>query len=133
MLKRTAKRGGWGAGAALALLLALPGCGLLGRGAPAAAASPAESARIRGEVEARLAAEPSIGAGRVRAEVQGATVALHGAVDGFGALQCAIANAGLVRGVDNVVDKMVLRRGPRTVRCLMPRPRSAAPAPAPEA
>ncbi|MET0397379.1 MAG: BON domain-containing protein [Longimicrobiaceae bacterium] len=133
MLKRTARRSGWGAGAALGVLLALPGCGLLGGGPPAAAVSPGENARIRGEVEARLAAEPSIGAGRVRAEVAGATVALHGAVDGFGALQCAIANAGLVRGVDNVVDKMVLRPGPRTVRCLAPRPTAAAADPVPEA
>lgn len=133
MLKRTARLRRRGAGAGLALLLALPGCGLLGRDRAAVVVSPAEIARIRGEVESRLAAEPSIGAGRVRVEVQGATVALHGAVDGFGALQCAITNAGLVRGVDNVVDKMVLRPGPRAVRCLAPRSLAAAPASPPEA
>lgn len=126
MLKRTARLRRRGAG--LALLLVLPGCGLLGGDPPAVAASPAETSRIRGEVESRLAAEPAIGAGRVRVEVQGATVALHGAVDGLGALQCAITNAGLVRGVDNVVDRMVLRPGPRTVRCLAPRSRAAVPA-----
>jgi hypothetical protein len=131
MLKRTARLRRTGAG--LALLLLLPGCGLLGGGRSAVTVNPAENARIRGEVESRLAAEPSIGAGRVRVEVQGSTVALHGAVDGFGALQCAIANAGLVRGVDNVVDRMVLRPGPRTVRCLAPRSLAAAPAAPPEA
>ncbi len=131
MLKRTARLRQRGAG--LALLLALPGCGLPGGDPPAAAASPAETARIRGEVESRLAAEPSIGGGRVRVEVQGATVALHGAVDGMGALQCAISNAGLVRGVDNVVDRMVLRPGPRTVRCLAPRSLATGPGALPEA
>jgi hypothetical protein len=133
MLKRTTRRRGWGAGAGLALLLALPGCGLLGGDRPVFTVSPAETARIRGEVEARLAAEPSIGAGRVKVEVQGGTVALLGAVDGFGALQCAIANAGLVRGVDNVVDKMVLRPGPPTVRCLAPRSLAASARSSPEA
>jgi len=126
MLKRTARLRRTGAG--LALLLLLPGCGMLRRDRSAVAVNPVEDARIRGELESRLAAEPSIGAGRVRVEVQGSTVALHGAVDGFGALQCAIANAGLVRGVDNVVDRMVLRPGPRTVRCLAPRSLAAAPA-----
>jgi hypothetical protein len=131
MLKRTARLRRTGAG--LALLLLLPGCSLLRRDRSAVAVNPAENARIRGEVESRLAAEPSIGTGRLRVEVQGSTVALHGAVDGFGALQCAIANAGLVRGVDNVVDRMVLRPGPRTVRCLSPRSLAAAPAAPPEA
>lgn len=102
-------------------LAVLPGCGLLGGGAPPVAVDPSEDARIRAEVEARLAAEPAIGARQVRVEVAGATVSLHGAVDGFGALQCALANAGLVRGVGNVVDFLVLRPGPRVVRCLAPR------------
>jgi hypothetical protein len=76
---------------------------------------------IRREVEARLAAEPSIGAGRIRAEVNGGDVHLHGAAPGFGALQCALANAELVPGVRLVVDFMVLEPGPRTVTCLAPR------------
>jgi hypothetical protein len=124
MRKATAKRRGRGAGAASALallLLALPACGILGRERNAVRVDPVETERIRREVEARLAAEPSIEVRRVRVEVLGTTVALHGAVDGLGALHCAIANAGLVRGVTGVADKLVLRPGPRDVRCLAPR------------
>jgi osmotically-inducible protein OsmY len=84
--------------------------------------------RIRREIEARLAAEPSIGAGRVRVEVQRGDVSLHGPVKGLGALQCAIANADLVRGVSTVIDKLVLEPGPATVRCLAPRVAPALPA-----
>lgn len=102
------------------------GCGLLGGAEPQE--SPAEIAarteadeRIQREVEARLAAEPSLGAGRVRVDVQRGEVGLHGEVVGMGALQCAVANAELVRGVRLVIDHMVLRPGPRTVQCLAPR------------
>jgi osmotically-inducible protein OsmY len=89
------------------------------------AARQTEDARILREVEARLSAEPSIGAGRVRVSVQAGEVTLFGGVAGFGALQCAERNAGLVRGVRLVIDQLVLEPGPRGVRCLAPR---AAPA-----
>ena len=46
---------------------------------------------------------------------------LHGAAPGFGALQCALANAALVSGVQLVVDMMVLQPGPARVDCLAPR------------
>ena len=112
--------------AALSALL-LASCGLLGGGRlqetpEQVAVRTASEDRIRQEVEARLAAEPSIGPGRVRVEVQrGAEVALYGSVAGFGALQCAIRNAELVRGVRLVIDHMILERGPSTVQCLAPR------------
>ena len=104
----------------------LGACGLLGGGRPQetleqVAVRTADDERIRREVEARLAAEPSIGGGRVRVEVQRGEVALHGSVTGFGALQCAVANAELVRGVRLVIDHLELQPGPRTVRCLAPR------------
>jgi|GEM_PF-1269700 len=116
--------------ACAAIAVSLGGCALFGGGDPPPtpaeiAARTENSERIRREVEARLAAEPSIGPGRVRVEVQGADVSLHGPVAGLGALRCAISNADLVRGVSTVVDKMVLEPGPSTVRCLAPR---AAPA-----
>ena len=110
------------------------GCALLGGGAPPetpaqAQVRVAQQETIRREVEARLAAEPSIGAGRIRAEVNDGDVHLHGAAPGFGALQCALANAGLVPGVRLVVDFMVLEPGPRTVSCLAPRVFAASPQP----
>ncbi|MBV9774844.1 MAG: BON domain-containing protein [Gemmatimonadetes bacterium] len=106
----------------LLALLALPACGLLGGGrAPAVPVNPADDLRIRREVEARLAAEPSLRSGQLRAEVKGSTVSLYGNVVGLGALQCAMTNAGLVSGVTNVIDFMVLQNGPRDVRCLAPR------------
>jgi BON domain-containing protein len=117
-------------GVALVAVLA-GGCGLLGGGRPPetpqqATARQGEEERIRREVEARLAAEPSIGPGRVRVEVQrGAEVALHGGVAGFGALQCALRNAELVRGVRLVIDHLVLEPGPREVQCLAPRTSSS--------
>lgn len=86
-----------------------------------AAAFEAQDARIQREVEARLAAEPSIGAGRVRVEVDRGEVGLFGAVSGLGALRCAERNAELVRGVRLVIDQLVLDPGPRDVRCLAPR------------
>lgn len=111
-------------------LLALAGaCSLLKREAketPAqVAARQTQDARILREVEARLAAEPSIGAGRIRVEVQGGEVGLFGAVSGLGALRCAERNAELVRGVRLVIDHLVLDPGPRDVRCLAPRVFSA--------
>lgn len=104
----------------------LHGCALLGAGEPRETPAQAQErlAReeaIRREVEARLAAEPSIGPGRLRAVVNDGDVHLHGAAPGFGALQCALSNAGLVPGVRLVVDYMVLQPGPRTVTCLAPR------------
>jgi osmotically-inducible protein OsmY len=84
---------------------------------------------IRREVEARLAAEPSIGAGRIRAVVNKGDVHLHGEAPGFGALQCALANAGLVPGVRLVVDFMTLQPGPSRVDCRAPRVFSVSAAP----
>ena len=81
-----------------------------------------QDARIRGEVMARLAAEPSLQAESIRVDVEGGMVMLHGAVRGIGAWQCAITNAELVPGVSSVVDYLVLERGERDVRCLAPRP-----------
>lgn len=112
--------------AAAVLLASQAGCALFGGGRPAE--TPAQAAdrqvreeTIRREVEARLAAEPAIGAGRIRAVVNNADVQLHGAAPGFGALQCAMANAALVPGVQLVVDMMVLQPGPSRVNCLAPR------------
>ena len=113
--------------ASVAAALVLGGCALFGGGQPPetpaeAAARMAEDERIRREVEARIAAEPSLGPGRVRVEVmRGSEVALHGPVRGLGALQCAISNAEMVRGVTLVIDQMVLEPGPAAVRCLAPR------------
>lgn len=88
----------------------------------------AQEESIRREVEARLAAEPSIGTGRIRAVVNQGDVHLHGMAPGFGALQCAIANAELVPGVRLVVDYMVLQPGPSRVTCLAPRVFATSPA-----
>jgi osmotically-inducible protein OsmY len=85
------------------------------------AARAVDDQRIQREVEARLAAEPAIGPGHVRAQVQAGEVSLFGGVTGFGALRCAQRNAGLVRGVRLVIDQLVLDPGPRDVRCLAPR------------
>lgn len=113
--------------------LLVQGCALLNgdpRETPAQvqARATAEEA-IRREVEARLAAEPSIGTGRIRAVVNRGDVHLHGEAPGFGALQCALANAGLVPGVRLVVDFMVLQPGPARVNCVAPRVFSASAAP----
>jgi len=102
------------------------GCALLGGGRPAETPEQvrdrvAQEETIRREVEARLAAEPAIGAGRIRAVVNGGDVQLHGAAPGFGALQCALATAELVHGVRLVVDMMVLQPGPSRASCLAPR------------
>lgn len=102
------------------------GCALLGGGEPPETPAQAQERvqaeeAIRREVEARLAAEPSIGAGRIRAVINKGDVHLHGEAPGFGALQCALANAGLVPGVRLVVDFMVLQPGPSRVDCRAPR------------
>ena len=113
--------------AAAALLATQAGCALLGVGGePAetpqqAAERVVQEETIRREVEARMAAEPAIGAGRIRAVVNDRDVQLHGVAPGFGALQCARANAELVPGVRLVVDMMVLQPGPSHVNCLAPR------------
>jgi len=110
-------------------VVAAAGCGLLNRkpeDTPAQVAARAtEDARILREVEARLAAEPSIGPGRVRVTVERGEVGLFGSVAGFGALRCAERNAELVHGVRLVIDQLVLDPGPRDVRCLAPRAASA--------
>lgn len=118
---------------ALSALL-IQGCALLGGGEPSETPAQVQERAvreeaIRREVEARLAAEPSIGAGRIRAVVNQGDVHLHGAAPGFGALQCALANAALVPGVSLVVDYMVMQPGPSRVNCLAPRvfAQSAAP------
>ncbi|HEX8393253.1 MAG TPA: BON domain-containing protein, partial [Longimicrobium sp.] len=115
-------------GTGVAAALACAGCSVLGIGGGAPVETPAQVAQrasldtaIVREVEARLAAEPSIGSGKVRPVVMGGEVQLHGAVQGFGALQCAQANAGLVPGVTLVVDFLVLQPGPARVTCLAPR------------
>ncbi|HEX5521674.1 MAG TPA: BON domain-containing protein [Longimicrobiaceae bacterium] len=87
---------------------------------PPPAPDPAADARIEREVEARLAAEPSIPPGSIRVEVVGGDVRLHGGVNGIGAWQCALRNAALVEGVHTVIDYLILGRGPREVRCLAP-------------
>jgi osmotically-inducible protein OsmY len=74
--------------------------------------------RIRQEVEARLAREPSLQMETLRVEVDGRVVVLHGSVRGLGAWQCAIRTAQLVEGVQTVADYLVIERGPRDVTCL---------------
>lgn len=110
----------------MALVPAVAGCSLFGGGDPGPAPQEvarlaAEDVRIRREVEARLAAEPSVGAGRVRVTVTGGEVQLHGSVAGYGALRCALSNAELTRGVVLVIDFLVLQPGASTTRCLAPR------------
>lgn len=111
--------------AAVALAALAPGCGLLGRGVvetpEAAALRTEEEGRIRAEVVARLAHEPSLDATALRVVVAGTDVHLHGGVEGYAALRCALATAGLVRGVSLVVDYMVIHPGPTEAVCLAPR------------
>ena len=108
-----------------ALLPVLAGCSALGGGGGPTPQMVAELAatdvRIQREVEARLAAEPSVGPGRVRVVVQGGEVQLHGSVSGMGAVRCAESNAGLTPGVSLVIDFLVLQPGPSTTRCIAPR------------
>lgn len=82
----------------------------------------AEDARIRGELERRLAAEPALTRAQVRAETRGGVLLLHGVVRGLGEWRCVVANAELTPGVRTVVDYLVLERGPTDLRCLAPRP-----------
>lgn len=101
-------------------------CALLGGSEPAE--TPAqisertsrEAAVVR-EVQARMAAEPSIDAAAIRPVVVGTEIHLHGSVRGFGALQCARANAEMVPGVTLVIDFLVLQPGPARVACNSPR------------
>jgi hypothetical protein len=108
---------------AASLAVIFSGCALFGgkHAEETPQARLAEDARITRELEARLAAEPSIGAGRVRLVVTGGEVQLHGSVAGMGAHRCAETNAELTPGVVLVIDYLVLDPGPRTVRCLSPR------------
>jgi hypothetical protein len=104
----------------------LGACALLGGGEPAEtpeiiAERTAREAAIVREVQARMAAEPSIDAAAIRPVVVGTEVHLHGSVRGFGALQCARANAELVAGVTLVIDFLVLQPGPSRVACQAPR------------
>ena len=115
------KRLGW-----IGVVGLVSGCGFFGGGEAAPtpqvlAELAATDARIQREVEARLAAEPSVGPGRVRVVVQGGEVQLHGSVAGLGAHRCAEANAELTPGVALVIDFLVLQPGPATARCLAPR------------
>jgi osmotically-inducible protein OsmY len=101
-------------------------CALLGGGKPAetpaqVAERTVREAAIAREVQARMAAEPSIDAATIRPVVVGTEVHLHGSVRGFGALQCARANAELVAGVTLVIDFLVLHPGPARVACHSPR------------
>ena len=113
----------WMAGAAL--LPCAAGCSLFGGKTAVApqtvAQLAAEDSRIQREVEGRLAAEPSVGPGRVRVVVEGGEVQLHGSVAGLGAVRCAESNAELTPGVALVIDFLVLQPGPATTRCLAPR------------
>jgi hypothetical protein len=105
---------------ALLSISTLAACG--GLRPPVAAPDPVLQARLQSEVAARLAHEPALAGDPIRVEVRGTTVLLHGSVHGLGAWQCALTNAGLVRGVTSVVDFLTLERGPRDVHCLAPRP-----------
>lgn len=101
---------------ALLLLSTQLGCAALRRPEPPVDRS--QDARILREVEQRLVREPSIEAGTVRVDVDGALVILHGSVRGIAAWQCAIRTSQLVEGVQSVVDYLVIERGPRDVTCL---------------
>lgn len=119
---RVNDRGGHGFLRAAVLLVVLGTAACTGRrGAAAATVETPEEARIRLEIEARLAAEPAIQAANVRVEVRAGTAVLHGGVNGIGAWKCAIRNASLTDGVQRVADLLVLGRGPQDVTCLAPR------------
>lgn len=105
--------------ATMALLLLMSACGLR---TPLPAIDTSQDARIRSEVQARIAAEPGLDAADIRVEVLGRMVTLHGSVRGIAAWQCAIANAELVDDVESVSDYLVIVRGEREITCLAPRP-----------
>lgn len=105
----------------IALLLLASACGLR---RPPPAIDTSQDARIRSEVEARIAAEPELDSSDIRVQVLGRMVTLHGSVRGIASWKCAIANADLVDGVESVSDYLVIARGEREVVCLAPRPDS---------
>jgi hypothetical protein len=100
-------------------LSTLTACSALRRPPPAVDLS--HDPRIQADVEARLAAEPSMSTGQLRVEVEGGVVLLYGTVQGIAAWECAIRNAELVANVRSVVDYLVIQRGPRSITCLAPR------------
>jgi hypothetical protein len=104
---------------ALLLLLLCAGCSSLRRAEPAVDRT--NDVQIREQVQARMDAEPVLGRGSIRVEVDGGTVLLYGSVTGMGAWGCAIRNAELVPNVRTVVDYLVIERGPREANCLAPR------------
>lgn len=109
----------WSFAACLALLSATTGCSSLRRAEPAVDLS--NDVQIREEVQARVDAEPILGPGKIRVEVNGGAVLLYGSVNGMGAWGCAIRNAELVANVRTVVDYLVIERGPPEVNCRAPR------------
>ena len=107
--------------ATIALLLLASACGLR---RPLPSVDTSQDARIRSEVEARIAAEPELDASDIRVQVLGRMVTLHGSVRGIASWKCAIANADLVEGVESVSDYLVIVRGEQEIVCLAPRPES---------
>lgn len=101
--------------------LMMTGCALR---TPPAPVDTSGDARIRSDIEARIAAEPELDASEIRVEVHGRMVTLHGSVRGLAAWKCALANADLVDGVESVSDYLVILRGAREIDCLAPRPQS---------
>lgn len=107
---------GWLAPVLIALVA---GCSTFRRPGPVVDRS--EDARIVSDVQARIAEEPALNARQIRVDVDGRVVTLYGAVQGMGEWQCALRNAGLVAGVNSVVDYLVIERGPREITCRAPR------------
>lgn len=102
----------------IALLLSV-GCTI--RSNAAQPVDPVLDARIRTEVEARLAAEPDLDADRIRVEVLDGRVHLYGSVPGLAAWNCALRTASLADEVLSVIDFLIIERGPPRIRCLAPR------------
>ena len=105
----------------IAASLVLSGCALRTQPVPV---DTSRDARIRSEIEARIAAEPQLDASGIRVRVHGGMVTLHGSVRGLASWKCAIANADLVADVESVSDYLVILRGAREIDCLAPRPQS---------
>jgi hypothetical protein len=99
----------------LVAVLVVAGCA--GRRDPVEIPDPVADARIGQELRARIAAEPSLSAARVRVEVEAARVQLSGSVEGIGAWNCALRNAWLISGVRGVNDFLIIERGPPEVTC----------------